>query len=184
MNAFEKQIGETFQAYRDAKIANVYFLYPPMRAVGLHGHMPCYIPVGKAPYDIGGFFYDTTATTIGVELKETKDHENRLPIVGPHAKGNGLHYHQLEALVAVHKAGGLALLLWSNGGEIGSLAGDMLTLVKVQYDASLKAEAAKKEVAKGSRSIQWGSFALVKHGLNDTPLWLPKPPAPCRGVAA
>lgn len=184
MNAFEKQIGETFQSYRDAKTANVYFLFPPMRVAGLHGHMPCYIPVGKAPYDAAGFFYDEAGTSLGVELKETKDHENRLPIVGPGKKGDGLHYHQLEALVAIHKAGGVSLLLWSNGGEIGRLGGASLSLVKVQYDASLKAEAAKKEVAKGSRSIQWGSFELVKYGLDDKPLWLPKGPAPCsRGVA-
>lgn len=177
MNSFEKQIGETLQAYRDAKVANIHFLFPPMRAAGLHGHMPCYVPVGKAPYDLAGFYYDSCATSIGVELKESRDHENRLPIVGPGSKGNGVHYHQLDALVQVHHAGGQGLLLYNNGGEIGRLFGPDLVRIKLQYDASMKAEAAKKEVAKGSRSIPWGDFHPVKYNGDEIPLWLPKPPA-------
>lgn len=174
MNEFEKQIGLTFQKYRDKKIAHLYFLYPPMRIAGMHGHMPCYIATGKAPYDTAGFYYDKCGSSIGVELKQTKDHEGRLPIVAPKAKGNGLQYHQLEALVTMHKGGGTALLLYNNGGEVGRLTGENLEVIKVTYDASLKAEAAKKEVAKGSRSIAWAMFEPVAQDDDGDPLWLPR----------
>lgn len=174
MNEFEKQIGATFQKYRDKKIAHMYFLFPPMRIAGMHGHIPCYIPTGKAPYDTAGFYYDKCGSSIGAELKQTAEHEGRLPIVPPGKKGNGLQYHQLEALVTMHKSGGTALLLYNNGGEIGRLSGDALDAVKVAYDASLKAEAASKEVAKGSRSISWSAFEKVPLDDDGDPLWLPK----------
>lgn len=183
MNDFERQIGKTFQQYRDAKVANLLFLHPPMRVAGMMGKVPCFIQAGKAPFDVGGVLYDECGTLVGAELKETKDHEHSLSIVHPEKKGSGLQYHQLAALVEVHLAGGIALLVWSNAGEIGVLAGDGLHLAKVQYDASLKAEAAKKTPAKGSRSILWGHFKTVKYGHNDMPLWLPKP-RPCRKDAA
>lgn len=177
MNEFEKQIGNTFQAYRDSKTAGLVFLHPPMRIAGMLGRVPCFVQAGKAPFDIAGMYYDKQGTVIGAELKETREHEHSLPIVGPGKKGNGLQYHQLEALVSVADNGGVALVLWSNGGEIGVLEGDAIRLAKVQYDASLKAEAAKKTPAKGSRSILWGLFKPVKHGLKDMPLWLPQSPA-------
>lgn len=176
MNEFEREIGKTFQAYRDARIANMVFLHPPMRAAGQMGKVPCFIQSGKAPFDIGGFFYDKAATVIGVELKQTADHEHSLPIVHPEKKGNGLQYHQLSALVDVHEANGLAVVLWNNGGEIGYLPGNVIQLAKIQYDASLKAERAGKELTKGSRSILWGHFKLVKPGHEGAPLWLPPSP--------
>jgi penicillin-binding protein-related factor A (putative recombinase) len=184
MNQFEKQIGETFQTYRDAKLANLFFLNPPMRIAGMHGRVPCFVQAGKAPYDVAGFYYDRNATSIGVELKETTEHEHSLSIVGPDKKGSGLQYHQLEALVNLHYQGGIALLVWSNGGEIGWADGNTLVLAKLQYDTSLKAEAMKKTPAKGSRSIQWAMFRTVKYGLKDMPLWLPSPPAPCERKSA
>jgi hypothetical protein len=174
INEFEKQIGATFQKYRDKKIAHLYFLFPPMRIAGLHGHIPCYVPTGKAPYDAAGFFYDNCGSSIGVELKQTKEHEGRLPLVAPKAKGNGLQYHQLDALVTMYKSGGTALLLYNNGGEVGRLSGSSLEAVKLAYDASLKAEAANKEVAKGSRSIAWGMFEKVAQDDDGDPLWMPK----------
>lgn len=177
MNEFEKTIGGTFKEYGDRKIANLMFLYPPMRAAGRMGKFPCYIPTrnGKAPYDLAGYYYDAgnRATPIGVELKETREQENRLPIVGPGKDGNGLQYHQLEGLLELHNAGGVAFLLYNNGGQVGRLSGEQLAVVKQNYDASLAAEAARKEVAKGARSIAWGMFKPVEE--TD---WLP--PAPRR----
>lgn len=176
-NAFERQIDKTFQSYRDAKIAGLVFLHPPMRIAGMLGKIPCFIQSGKAPFDVAGMYYDSAGTTLGAELKETKDHENSLPIVGPGKKGNGLQYHQLEALVSVHQGGGVALVVWSNGGEIGHITGETIYLAKLQYDTSMKVEAQKKSYAKGSRSILWGLFKPVIYGLNDMPLWLPPSPA-------
>lgn len=184
MNQFEKQIGETFQSYRDARKASLFFLHPPMRIAGMHGRVPCFVQSGKAPYDVAGFYYDANATALGVELKETKEHEHSLPIVHPEGKGNGLQYHQLAGLVDLHLSGGVAMVLWSNGGEIGFASGETLHLAKVQYDASLAAERAKQTPARGSRSIPWGLFGIVKHGHKAVPLWLPKPPVcKAKGVA-
>lgn len=177
MNQFEKEIGNTFQAYRDAKQAGLVFLHPPMRIAGMLGRVPCFIQAGKAPFDVAGMFYDGDGTAIGVELKETKDHETSLSIVGPGKKGSGLQYHQLEALVSVHQGGGVALVVWSNGGEVGVLSGEGILLAWMQYNTSLKAEAQRKTPAKGSRSILWGHFKPVKNGLGDMPLWLPPSPA-------
>lgn len=177
MNEFEKEIGKTFQSYRDARIASMVFLNPPMRVAGMMGKAPCFVQSGKAPFDIGGFFYDRFGTVIGAELKQTSTHNHSLSIVGPDKKGDGLQYHQLTALVDVISAGGLALVLWNNGGEIGYLPADALRLAKIQYDTSMKAEKAGKELVKGSRSILWGHFKLVKTGHEGMPLWLPPSPA-------
>lgn len=177
MNDFERFIEKTFQMYRDAKMANLLFLHPPMRVAGMLGHVPCFVQAGKAPFDIAGIYYDEAGTGIGAELKETKDHEHSLAIVGPGKKGSGLQYHQLASLVEVHNSGGIALLLWSNGGEIGLLRGEDIVLAKVQYDASLKAQEMKRTPAKGARSILWGRFSRVKYGHAQLPLWLPASPA-------
>jgi len=183
MNQFERDIETTFQPYRDANIAGLIFLHPPMRAAGMMGRVPCFIQSGKAPFDVAGIYYDKAGTSIGAELKQTKDHEASLPIVHPKKKGDGLQYHQMSALVDVHKAGGVALVLWNNGGEIGVLTGQDIHLAKVQYDVSMKAEDSGKTPAKGSRSIPWGRFKLVKYGHKGMPLWLPESPAADRKCA-
>lgn len=177
MNQFERLIEKTFQNYRDVKRAGLVFLHPPMRIAGMLGRVPCFVQAGKAPFDVAGMYYDQAGTVIGAELKETREHETSLPIVGPNKKGNGLQYHQLESLVTVHEQGGVALVVWSNGGEIGVLPGEEIALAKLQYDTSLKAEKQGKSYAKGSRSILWGRFQVVPYGHDDLPLWLPKSPA-------
>ncbi len=172
MNAFEKLIGKTFDGYRVAKKANLYFLFPPMRVAGMMGKAPCFVQTGKAPYDVGGYLLNGYAKAVGVELKETADHATSLSIIAPDKKGSGLHYHQLDSLVAIHEAGGYAALLWSNGGEIGRADGEVLSMIKTHYDTSLKLEATKKTVPRGSRSILWGHFKPVKIGHEGFPLWL------------
>lgn len=169
-NQFEKDIIATFEELKER--AHLWVVYPPMRAAGLIGKMPGFIPVGKGDYDFAGYYIDG-AISIGVEVKETKDYETRLPVVKPGAKGNGLQYGQLRALVRLHKAGGMALLLWSNGGMIGRFDGQRLAAFSVAYDASLRAEAGGKEVAKGGRSIEWSAFEKVTE--RD---WLPPVPRP------
>jgi hypothetical protein len=123
MNSFEHLIGKTFQSYRDARLATMIFLHPPMRVAGMMGRVPCFIQAGKAPFDLGGMYYDVAGTVIAAELKETAEHATSLPIIGPGKKGSGLQYHQLDALTDVHLGGGVALVLYSNGGEIGLLRG-------------------------------------------------------------
>jgi hypothetical protein len=181
VNAFERQIGNTFKDYREAGVAILWTLYPPMRAAGMHGRMPCYVPSGKAPYDVAGYYLTPDGTSIGAELKETAEHEHSLQMVPPDKKGSGLQYHQLVALDTLHAAGGVALILWNNGGEIGLLDGAGIALTRIMYEASLKS----RNPAKGTRSIKWGMFKPVKLGLKDAPLWLPTAPPPCKkkGVA-
>jgi hypothetical protein len=180
MNGFEKLIGNTFQAYRDSRVASLIFLHPAMRVAGMMGRVPCFVQTGKAPFDLAGMYYDAGGTVIAAELKETATHDHSLPIIGPGKKGSGLQYHQLEALVDVHLGGGVALLVYSNAGEIGILRGDALHLALVQYQTSMKTEAAGRTPAKGSRSILWGLFEPVKYGHKNQPLWLPAPPTPKR----
>jgi hypothetical protein len=65
-------------------------------------------------------------------------------------------------------------VLWDNGGEIGYATGETLRLAKLQYETSMKVEAQRKTPARGSRSIPWGLFGVVKYGNGNVPLWLPK----------
>lgn len=179
MNHFEREIDKTLQGYRDQKVAHVKFMHPPMRVAGMMGRAPCFVQAGKAPYDLVGFFYDRCATSIGVELKETRDHEHSIRIVGAEKKGDGLQEHQLAGLVDLHNAGGYAALVWSNGGEVGRIGGDMLAVAKLAFDMAQKVEKAGKDPAKGAKSILWGLFDLVKNGHDNRPIWLPKSPFIC-----
>ena len=170
-NAFETTIGKTFAGYEAAGVATLRFLYPSMRCVGMKGRMPVFVPALKAPYDLGGYYHGS-GVFVGCELKETRDRHHTLPLIGPGKDGTGLQYHQLESLVNLHAEGGVALLCYDNGGEIGLLGGQALTLAKIALDAALKS----RNPAKGSKSIPWGRFQPVKLGHNAVPLWLPTDP--------
>lgn len=174
-NQFEKEIEETFQDYMDARLAYVFKLNPPMRIAGMMRKVPCFVQSGKAPYDVAGFFYNASATAIGVELKQTRNREPSIKILGPDQKGGGVQYHQLEGLVALHKQGGSASLLWNNAGEIGRLDGAELVLVKQDFDVARKS----KNPAKGAKSIGWERFKAIRMGATGKPLWLPKSPKAC-----
>jgi hypothetical protein len=168
LNAFEKQIGDSFPDYEDSRIAHLFFLYPPMRVAGMIGKMPGYIPVGKADYDVAGHYLRNGGIAIGAELKQTKEHESSLPLVAPDHKGNGLQAHQLFALEALVQAGGDGYVLWNNSGEIGRLHGAQISRIAVAFRASLKS----KNPARGSRSIPWDDFTVVKPGLLGTIPWI------------
>jgi penicillin-binding protein-related factor A (putative recombinase) len=175
VNEFEKEIETTFQDYRDARIATLYKLNPPMRIAGMHGRVPCFVQNGKAPYDVMGFFYNAGATSIGVELKQTRHREASIKILGPEQKGGGVQYHQLEGMVDLHKKGGVACLLWNNAGEVGRMDGAELVMVKQDFDAARK----MKNPPKGVKSIAWDRFKAVRVGQSGKPLWLPKAPKTC-----
>lgn len=175
MNAFENEVEATFQDYRDARIAHIYKLHPPMRIAGMMRKVPCFVQSGKAPYDMAGFYYNQSATSIGAELKQTRHREPSLKVLGKDQKGGGLQYHQLEGLVNLHKTGGIAVLLWNNAGEIGRLDGAELVLVKQDFDAAAK----MKNPTKGAKSIQWDRFRGIRAGATGKPLWLPKAPKVC-----
>lgn len=170
-NEFEKTVGKTFEGYEASGVATLRYLYPSMRCVGVQGKRPVFVPALKAPYDLGGYYHGS-GLFIGAELKETRDRHYSLPLIGPGKEGTGLQYHQLEALVNLHQEGGVALLIYDNGGEVGRVGGQVLTQAKIAFDAALKS----RNPAKGSKSIPWGRFDPVKFGLNAVPLWLPLDP--------
>lgn len=174
MTPFEKVMEKSFLEYRTSNTAFLQILYPAMRVGGTLGNMPAYIPVGKAPYDIDGFYFKT-ARYIACEVKESAKHESTMRVVPPDKKGTGLKYHQLEALVLVHENGGLACVVYNNGGEVGYLDGSRLKAAKAAIDTSLKAEAqGYPDAARGKRSIPWGDFQPVKSTGAGIPLWLPR----------
>jgi len=179
MTASEKLIEASFAEYLTAGSATLMILYPRMRAAGFVGKAPAWVQVAKAPFDVAGY-YHRTARFIACEIKENKDSHTSLKIIAPEKKGTGLQYHQLEALVAVHNNGGLACVVWDNGGEWGFLDGVRLKHAKTAMDASLKAEKnGYPNASRGSRSILWGNFAPIKFTYGPrtrkgVPLWLPE----------
>jgi hypothetical protein len=86
-----------------------------------------------------------------------------LPIVHPDAKsGDGVQYHQLEALALLAQMGGVARIVWNNGGEVGALTEAGILAAFTIYCASLESERrGKGKGAVGSRSIRWTSFKPV-----------------------
>lgn len=174
MTDFEKVMEKSAIEYLSAGIADMQFLWPKMQMTGQYiGKAPAFIQVGKAPYDMTGYFLDG-ARTIACEVKENGERKTSLAIQAPDKDGTGLKYHQLEALVRVHQAGGLASVVWNNGGEIGYLEGTRLVAAKAAMDTSLKAQKLGMPNAKeGRRSILWGNFVPVKVNGQGVPLWLP-----------
>jgi hypothetical protein len=167
---FEKRIGATFGPYAKTGYAYVAFMPIPMAPRGMMGKCMVYVPKGKAPFDVYGFAPRTagsppesSAVFVGAELKRTKDHQTRLPIVHPDAEsGDGLKYHQLWALANVAKYGGVARVVWDNGGEVGYLDEQRIAVALAVYDQSLATERRGKGMGpQGSRSIPWENFQPV-----------------------
>jgi hypothetical protein len=180
MNQFERDIIKTFKSYYNAGIADLMVMYPPMKPVALHGSKPCFKQVGRAPYDIIGHYRMSPATHIGVELKSTEKRKSIISITPAGVKGSGIDYHQLVGLSDLHRAGGVALLLWNNAGEVGRLLGPAIDLARIQFDTSLKQKKETGRFARGSRSIPWGHFEIIKEGVGGQLPWLPSPPDPCK----
>ena len=175
--AFEKQIERSFEAY--AKIGRAYldFMPIPMTPCGIrhpHTKAPLYIPKGKAPFDIYGHApVETDATKdqkrlslfVGAELKASNKPETSLAIVKPDAHASGLAYHQLAALALVARLGGIARIVWDNGGQIGVLGNDEVLAAHAIYEASLQTELrGKGRGPSGARSIRWENFRVVDFG--------------------
>lgn len=170
---FEKLMEKSFLEYSSTGVAFLKVLHPRMRVAGKLGNAPAWVQVAKAPFDIDGYYLDN-ARYIACEVKENGERKVSLPIIGPGKVGTGLQYHQLEALVAVHIARGLACVVWNNAGEIGYLDGTRLKAAKAAIDTSLKAEKEGYPGAKkGSRSILFGNFNPVQVNQTNIPLWLP-----------
>jgi hypothetical protein len=175
-NSFEKQIGATFPVYAQGGKAFLDFMPLPMTPCGRRGSHgePLYIPKGKAPFDVYGHaprrLQDKGANTfdlavfVGAELKHTKDVQPSLSIVHPDAEsGDGLKFHQLDALALVARMGGVARVVWDNGGQVGVLSESGILAAHAIYSASLASERrGKGKGPVGSRSIKWTAFKPVE----------------------
>jgi hypothetical protein len=142
--------------------------------------MPIFTQVGRALYDVAGWIPveidgRKVAQAIGIELKSTKQRHPSLPIISADGSGSGVQAHQLEALASIHRDGGIARLMWSNGGVIGVMDGDEIAHTFFSYGVSLAAEKAHKTPARGSRSVPWGLFREVD--LVNAPWGVLIPPA-------
>lgn len=171
---FEKEVEAHFPLIRKRTGAFLYRLYPPTRGAGMRGTMPVFVIVGRAVYDVAGWMridHDGpagVAQSVGIELKASKQRHSSLPIVGEDGHGSGIQAHQLEALAALHRDGGIARILWNNGGVIGIMYGETIQKVFYDYGVSLAVERLGKKPALGSRSIKWGLFVTLPD-FNDKP---------------
>ena len=171
--AFEKDVSVSMDAYRETKIAFLDFLPPPIRPVvwqkAHKGSAPLFTLVGQAPFDVHGYL--SNGIMIGVELKATQKHHDRIKIVSPVTKGSGVQYHQLDALAHLSRHGGIAGIVWSNGGEVGVMNGQKIVAALNEYEASMKGGGKR-----GSKSLEWSAFEEPRYhafGGAITYDWLP-----------
>jgi hypothetical protein len=170
-NEFEKEYESHFPTIRTKTGAFLFRMYPPIRGTGMRGTMPVFVIVGRALFDVGGWYEVDDdglkrAVFIGVELKATKQRHPSLPIIGKDSHGSGLQAHQLEALASLHRNGGIAKVVYNNGGVIGVLDGEQIAKVFYDYGVSLAAERMGKKPAMGSRSIRWDMFRSLPNYLD------------------
>jgi len=172
-NPFEDYIQQGFAAIRAKTGAWLHWVNPAVRPIGLRGNMPVFAMVGSALYDIGGWTNENNAVhrAVGIELKASTKFKQNIPIIKPESKGSGVQYHQLEALAALHRDGGIAGLVWNNGGVIGYASGEVLAAAFYDYETSRVCEEMKRPITKGVRSLSWQKFATVE-GTNHESWWL------------
>jgi hypothetical protein len=173
MTESEKTVEKSFDEYRSMGLAELNFVFPRMRPCGKSGTgMLLWVQVAKAPFDVAGYMMEG-GKTVACEIKENSERTTAMTIVDAGKKGTGLQYHQLAALVAVHKAGGYACVVWDNGGEWGLLDGQRLTHAKAAFDTAKKAkEEGYPRASRGSFSILWGNFQRISFTPKGVPIWL------------
>lgn len=155
---FEKEIELSFPVYSDRNVACLDFMPVPTIIIK-KGNGVVAIPKRKAPFDVYGFWC-ADGTFVGAELKASQRKE-RLPIVGPNKKGDGLQFHQLDALYNLAKHNGMARLLWCNGGQIGVIGSNKLMYYYLTFVQAMKSEISGR-ASSGDKSIPWESFTEVK----------------------
>lgn len=125
---FEEQIERGFDAYWRAGLAMMAKMPVPTRQVGRKSAGPPQIVrCGASPFDFYGMSL-LDARFIAMEAKASGPKPS-LRIVLPMLKGNkvvegqgnGLKLHQIESLAQVAENGGIARVVWNNGGEVMAL---------------------------------------------------------------
>ena len=154
---FEKEIESTFGIYAERNVAYLDMMPVPTVIIKTKAGVIS-VPTTKAPFDVYGYWND--GVFIGAELKSSK-RKNSLPIVGPKKKGDGVQYHQLDALYNLAKHRGKSRIVWDNGGEIGVISSNKIVTCYIVYLESLKSELSGKSPKMGARSIPWKEFKKV-----------------------
>lgn len=187
---FESEIAKTFPFYAEAGKAYLDLMNPPMAPAGNRGGIPLYVPNGKAPFDVYGYAprqvplsfkglaiphmhqIDPEAPTqpmmhqlavfVGAELKASSEPSPSMRIVKPGTHGQGLAFHQLNALALLAKMGGISRIVWNNAGQIGILREAQIIAAEIVIERSLASEQAGKGPGViGSRSIKWEVFEQI-----------------------
>lgn len=162
---FEKDIEATFDGYAKGHIARMGRMPVPTRIVGTRNGQPILGYAGRPPFDVYGFLV-ADGRMIGAELKKSQ-RQPRLPLVHPTSRGDGVLFHQIDALAALAQAGGIARIVWNNGGEVGVLTNaEIITALDI-FEHALKSQGSGKDVPRGSKSIAWERFQAVDY----TNLW-------------
>lgn len=159
---FESTIGKDFPEYEGLGLAVLGFMPTPMAPCGVHPvrkHI-IYRPKSKPPFDVYGYHL-TTGIFIGAELKESKRAAS-IPIVGEKKKGNGVQFHQLDALTKLALNSGIAKLVWNNGGEVGVLHESEIINAWNGFIHAARSEESGKQPERGAKSIQWSMFRVAK----------------------
>ncbi len=158
-DGFELEIVKSLPAYRAMDVACLEKMPVPTVATQNRDRngAPLHRISGQAPFDIYGYTC-TGATFIGAEVKNTRQRETSIPIVGPDKKGSGLKFHQLDALAQIALCRGVARIIWCNCGEIGVLKNDDIVLAHDVFTHALKSVKSSKSPPKGSKSIRWELF--------------------------
>ena len=86
---------------------------------------------GKAPYDFTGMMKG--GKHIAMEAKHNDKRKASLPIIAEKKKGSGLQWHQLGALANVAEHGGIARIVWCNGGVVMAIGNEAIMAVQRSY---------------------------------------------------
>ncbi|MFP3422049.1 hypothetical protein R0K19_22020, partial [Bacillus sp. SIMBA_161] len=79
-------------------------------------------------------------------------------------KGTGLKYHQLESLAQVAENGGIARVVWNNGGEVLALTEKPIINAFDDVATAWKIMQGGGEPRKGALSIRYEEFEAVREG--------------------
>jgi hypothetical protein len=165
---FEGEFIASCIAYAEQNIAFVEELPLPTVPAGMLRRVR-----GKSAYDYFG--YTASGKFIAIELKSNAEHTQSLKIREMDDHGDGIQYHQLAALDQVARKGGIALIIWSNGGAVGVLGPEQIMVIKGIFDTSVARKRAGKDEEIGTKSVKWGKFRPVnmeKVGTTPTLHWL------------
>jgi penicillin-binding protein-related factor A (putative recombinase) len=129
---FEKELDHTFDSLMRSEgvafLARMSEPTAPSPRLGKFGR----VLSGTAPYDFYGMMKG--GKHIAMEAKHNDKRKASLPIIGYKKKGSGLQFHQLEALANVALHGGIARVVWCNGGVVMSIGNREILMVHKIYN--------------------------------------------------